>query len=310
VATYLDVGADRSVDGDVDLSVRVDRSTLDEAGIAPEDAVLLHYVDGGWVELSTEATTGGGTVTLTATADRLSPFAVAARSADGGDGGDGGGGGGGSSVDGGLLVSETRVTETFLDADTDRATVVFGEPTTGSVAIEAVDALPSTAPAPEGTVVTAVDITVPDDSDDVTSTVEITMPRSAVEAADASPGDLRIVRFDGSDAPDRLDTDVVSAGDESVTLSAETPGFSTFAVVALDAAAMATATPDPTPTATAEPTATATPHPPDTPEPTATATPESTATPEPTTGDGPGFGPVAALLALATLVALGRRRPR
>ncbi|SDZ84526.1 PGF-CTERM protein [Haloplanus vescus] len=75
--------------------------------------------------------------------------------------------------------------------------------------------------------------------------------------------------------------------------------------------ATATERPTPEPTATATATSTATPTP--TPEPTATATvtptATATATPTTTTSDGPGFGPVVAVVALvgAALAAIRRR---
>jgi surface glycoprotein (TIGR04207 family)/PGF-pre-PGF domain-containing protein len=303
VATYLDVSADRSVSDEVEVSVTVPSSTLGTAGIEPESAALLHYVDGEWTELDTEVTTGGGTVTLTGTASSLSPFAVGARSEPAG----GGGGGGGGGVDGEIAVAQTRVTESFSGATAERAAVEFGDPVTGSVSIEALDTLPAGVTAPDGAVIAAVEITTPDVADGRDSTVEITVPRDDI-GADATAEDFRIVRLEGAAEPEPLDTEVVESGDRSVTVAAETAGFSVFAVVepaATAAASTATGTPTPEPTATGtptpEPTATGTP----TPEPTATGT----STPEPTTGGGPGFGPVAALLAfVAGVVALIRRR--
>jgi PGF-CTERM protein len=72
------------------------------------------------------------------------------------------------------------------------------------------------------------------------------------------------------------------------------------------AAPTSTTTSTATATSTATPTATATPEP----TPTATATPEPTATPAPgtTADDGPGFGVVAAALAVLTVALLGRYR--
>jgi len=66
--------------------------------------------------------------------------------------------------------------------------------------------------------------------------------------------------------------------------------------------------PTPTETATPEPTPTATERP--TPEPTPEPTPTATATPTPTEGGGPGFGALVALVALAAVALLARRRVR
>lgn len=96
----------------------------------------------------------------------------------------------------------------------------------------------------------------------------------------------------------RLQTRVVERNQTRVLYRAESPGLSEFVV----APTVETATP----TATATPTPTATP-PPTTRPPTTTAT--STPTPmEGTGGDGPGFGLLAAMLALVGLGFLSRRR--
>ncbi|AXG05565.1 PGF-pre-PGF domain-containing protein [Haloplanus rubicundus] len=95
-----------------------------------------------------------------------------------------------------------------------------------------------------------------------------------------------------------LQTRVRAQNRTHVTYRAVSPGLSEFAVA--PTAAATTSTPTTTATATATPT----------PEPTVRpSTPTPTATPMPgTDGSAPGFGPLAALLALAGFGVLARRR--
>jgi PGF-pre-PGF domain-containing protein/PGF-CTERM protein len=95
----------------------------------------------------------------------------------------------------------------------------------------------------------------------------------------------------------RLQTRVIAQNRTHVTYHAVSPGLSEFAV-APTVGSTTTATPTPTPTATA------------TPEPTDWAsTPTPSPTPAPgTDGSAPGFGVLAAALALLGLAALARRR--
>ena len=101
VAVYLNITADATVTGDVEVTVTIDASTLDDAGISVENTALLHYTDGSWKELETDASSDeSGSVTITATSSGLSPFAIAESSDTGGtdtsSSSSGGGGGGGS----------------------------------------------------------------------------------------------------------------------------------------------------------------------------------------------------------------------
>jgi hypothetical protein len=99
-----------------------------------------------------------------------------------------------------------------------------------------------------------------------------------------------------------LGTRVRAQNRTHVTYRAVAPGLSEFAVA--PTAAATTSTPTATATATPTPEPTARPS-----TPTPTPTPTSTATPMPgTDGSAPGFGPLAALLALAGFGVLARRR--
>lgn len=218
-------------------------------------------------------------------------------------------------VDGGatgkMIVAGTSVSETFPDSDVRRATIEFGEPTTGDFVIQSVESLPAGTPAPDGEMLGAVDVSTPDLAEGRDPRVKLTLAREALAVNDAAAEDLRIVRLSDLGSSERLSTTVVRRGSETVTVVAEAHDFDVFAVVEPDEAATTPATPTPTlaptstPTAVPEPTPTAT----TTPEPSATATSTPPATPERTAGVGPGFGPVATLLAVvAGLVAVATRR--
>jgi len=305
VATYLNVSADSEVDDSVDISVTVEKSTLSDAGIATEDAVILHYVDGAWTELETTPSTGGGTVTLTATATGLSPFAVGAAAAD-----PAGGGSDTGSLSGEIAAGDTSVTERISLGPVREVTVGFAEATTGSVRIERVDGFPVSAPTPDRQVLSTIDIAPPAEAANAPGSVEVTISRTAVSDAGTSPSELRFVRYDESDDElETLNTDVVSADEQTIVLSADTPGFSVFGVVVAEqttATATPTATTTPGPTATVSRTETATPT--RTPVEESTSPDAATETPTPTEGSGPGFGAIVAVLSLIAAALLAGRR--
>ena len=118
----------------------------------------------------------------------------------------------------------------------------------------------------------------------------LTASRTIVAVAHRDPnGDRRLDPRE--DAPYTANGTIVADG---VTVSVDRPTTPTTTVSPTTDA----------PTTAVTPTTTATPHPPDTPEPT-TTTPIPT-----TTADGPGFGPLVALLALVALTTLAARRRR
>lgn len=305
VATYLDVSADQEVDDSVDISVTVKLSILSDAGIATENATILHYVDGTWTELETTSSTSGGTVTLTATASTLSPFAVGAAKAEPAGSGSGGSG----SVNGALVVGDTSVTERLSMGPVQEVTVRFEEATTGSVQIQAVDGFPASAPLSEKQVFSTIEIAPPEEAANAPGSVEVTISQAAVSDAGAEPSELQLVRYnENSGEIETLSTDIVSADEQSVVLSAETPGFSVFGVVIseqMTATTTPAATTTPEPTETPSQTETAVPT--DTPAGEPTATEQMTETQPPTEGGGPGFGVSIAVIALITAALLAVR---
>jgi PGF-pre-PGF domain-containing protein/PGF-CTERM protein len=161
-------------------------------------------------------------------------------------------------------------------------------------------------------------------SDNVDSgSFTFSLDEGELAAMGAEQSSVTVVHYDGSEW-EQVETTPLGDGTYEVT----TPGFSTFAVTAdgqqevtatptaapeatvtatPDATATATAAPEATATATAEPTATTTPA--DTAESAATSTVSGDATDTPTPGaNGPGFGVVAAVLALLAAALVGRRR--
>jgi PGF-pre-PGF domain-containing protein len=307
VASYVDITAPEPASGaNATVELVVDRSRIDD----PDDTRVWRYAgDGnGYQPLATQVqSVTESRVRLTFETPGFSVFVVGDPPTE--TASDAAGSGGGSAGIGeSILTAERSVTQRLYDGTARRVTVAFDRPTTGTVAVESVGGLPAAAPEPAGRTVAAVEVSVPDDAADRSATVEVAVPRTAVENAGVEPSALRLVRFDGGDELHRLDADVLAADDETVVVAAGTPGFSTFAVIAPNQPAARTTGAAPTATPAASPTPTATP------TPTAAAAPtdgaESTATPEPTAGDGAGFGPVIAVVALLTAAAAATARRR
>jgi PGF-CTERM protein len=243
-------------------------------------------------------------------------------------GGDGGGNnnnpshgssGGGGGASGQHLSGQSSISERLYNSPVSEARVDFGRSIQGRVSIRSIRALPSDVPRPDSPVLSSVDITVPENERNRPGTVSLTLSRSAIEEADTSPENLKIARLErDANAPEILDTSVEDVSDESVELSAETPGFSVFVVVSTETADTPTATPVSARSTPTPPQATPTPEPTATPE-METSTPEPTAAPEtaaqgpatpstPTPASGPGFGLGVALVGLLSAIAAVCRR--
>jgi len=300
VASYVSITAPEPTSGaNATVEVTVNRSRLAD----PNDTQVWRYAgaESGYQPLATQvqSVTASG-VRLTFETPGFSIFVVGDPVTDtGGNGGDGGSGVGST-----IVAGEESVTQTLYGGTARRVTVEFDRATTGTVAVESVSGLPDAAPASDGRTVAAVDVSVPDDAANRSATVEITVPRAAVDGVGADPAALRVVKFDrGTDDLRRLDTSVVEADDETVVVAAETPGFSTFAVIApTDRTPRTTATRTATPDGSRDTTGTT---PPSTTE---TDTPEATPSPESTEGSGTGFGSLIAVVALLAAATATRRR--
>jgi hypothetical protein len=185
-------------------------------------------------------------------------------------------------------------------------TVTFDQPANGVIRASEVSGFPAEAPRFGGQVLAAVDIQAPSDAGP--STVQLSISRSSVDDAGVLPTDLQIAHYDQERGRiELLNTAVVSIENQTVVLSAETSGFSVFAVVTQPAGVTVTSVQ----TATLEPTAT--------PEATTERTRTTPTTdggdqdPEPdevtTSGRAPGFALAGTILSLLTaaLIALRRR---
>lgn len=121
-----------------------------------------------------------------------------------------------------------------------------------------------------------------------------TLERTRLRERNVTAENVSLYRYRATNRTwQRLQTRVMAQNETQVTYRAESPGLSEFAIA--PAAAVTT------PTATDTPTATSTPTPTQSPTPTSTPAPE-------TDGAAPGFGVLAALLALFGLGRLLRRR--
>jgi len=152
-------------------------------------------------------------------------------------------------------------------------------------------------------IVTAVDISPTDSTaEETAATIGVTVPESELDDPDAA-----VVLHETGTGWEQLDATVESVSDGTVSLTARTESFSTFAVVERTDEQQQTATPTGPQTTTDSSTATTTER--DTPKATTTAPESGTGTPaETTSGSGPGFGSLVAVLAILATTFLARFR--
>jgi len=171
-------------------------------------------------------------------------------------GGGGGGGGGGVSFGDGpadsleLDAVETETVTPSADFGANQRVAAFDSVSNvESIAFDSTDRIgevtvadidPDSADVnPPGAAVTVQEISVPDDATDRSATIEFGIPADRLDAIGVEPGELTAVRLNEGQW-ETLDTAVAEETAEGVTLEAETPGFSVFAVNAVsepDAAA-------------------------------------------------------------------------
>ena len=119
------------------------------------------------------------------------------------------------------------------------AIVFSSEEVTGSTTATEYDELPSDAPPLDGDqpFVSAVEIEVPDDQTDQPATLEFQLSNEQLESADVDPEEDTIVVLraaDGADSYEVLDADVEQT-ENGISVTTETPGFSTFVISTDDA---------------------------------------------------------------------------
>lgn len=232
----------------------------------------------------------------------------AAETSTGGSGSSGGGGGVSAPSDPTASVTSGEATSiTDADPAAPGTTVSVGQTSvesitfedddvTGTASVSELADVPGDAPtlAPDRAVAAVFEIEVPDSQTDRSATLEFELTTDEVSDAGLDPDEIAVLRGVESEYQE-LDTDVTVA-DDTVTVVADTPGFSTFLVSSSESEP---ATPDQE-TETPEPET-------ETPESDA-ETPESeTETPEPEPEEQAGFGAVVALVALLAAVLITRR---
>jgi PGF-pre-PGF domain-containing protein len=163
--------------------------------------------------------------------------------------GGGGGGGGGGFVDDqqpGSLELDATASETVtpsLELDTDqRVATTESVENVESIAFDTTDQIgevtvadvdPETTDVdPPGGTVTLQEIAVPDDATDQSATIRFRVSAERLDAVGAPAEDLSAVRLT-DDGWETLETSVAEETDGAVTLEAQTPGFSVFAVNAV-----------------------------------------------------------------------------
>lgn len=203
---------------------------------------------------------------------------------------------------------------TVPGSDVERITFE-NETVSGYVVVDRLREVPEEAEPVDGPVgVYRVD--VPDDATQYTATIEFTL--DAESFGDSGTDSARVVMWNGEEWIE-LDTETTTNGEE-VTVTAETHGFSLFAVTTgnetaestsdanessngTDESSTETSEATETPTDSETNTETATPEP-------ETETPETEPATESSDDEVPGFGLVVSLLALLTTALLGKRRLR
>ena len=104
-----------------------------------------------------------------------------------------------------------------------------GEVRAGSLPVSGLSVLAEGHSVPADETLTGVNVTVPSAQEDAPATVSLTVDSDVVGGA--SPSSLTVYRYDeATEQWSSLPTSVGSVSEETVTLNAETPGFSLFAV--------------------------------------------------------------------------------
>ena len=243
--TELDVGDTTTASVTETLTDGSTNGVTGSADITSNDSDVVS-VDGS--NLTAEGT-GTATITAQYTADGSTETAsVSVTVSEAGDGGDGGDGGGGfvddqqpASLELDATTTETVTPSLDLGADQRVATtdsvdnvdeIVFDTTDQiGDVTVADVD--PETADVdPPGGTVTLQEIVVPDDATDQSATISFRVSAERLDAVGAPVEDLSAIRLT-DDGWETLETSVAEETDERVTLEAQTPGFSVFAVNAV-----------------------------------------------------------------------------
>ena len=240
VSEELTDGTTNAVTDDADTTI-----TSSDPSIVSVDGASLSAESTGTADITAAYTRDGTTET-----DSASVTVTAADDGEEEDPAPTGGGGGGGSIlgpdTGSSLELEATTTESVtpdLDVEANQR-VATTESVEGveSIAFDTTDRIgevtvadvdPTTADVnPPGGTVTVQEISVPDDVSDQSATIAFSVSTDRLESVGAPTDALSVVRLT-EDGWQSLDTRVAERTDAAVTLEAETPGFSVFAVNAV-----------------------------------------------------------------------------
>jgi len=234
------------------------------------------------------------------------PAPTPAPAPPGGGGSGGGGGGGGVSSNATFLFGETAHTQTLDHSTLNKIAIDFAEPIDGLVRVAVVEAPDRPTIESSAATVGAVSITPPKESTETNATLALTLNATALEAREIDPTDIVVYRIDTAETVhEPVTASVTAETNDTVTVAAETPGFSTFVLATtqpeVDAESEAVQTESATETADESPAE----EPLGDPE---STTEDNSATTEASNVATPGFGPLIALVALVmlALAAVGR----
>jgi hypothetical protein len=224
---------------------------VDEDGTA----TVSFYVSGNGIDRTqaeqtvTWESAGVERIDLSVPSASLDPEPDDSETSDGSDSGGSGGGGGGG---GGGIVSNDETTEgpspvsstsaeitdsdpteegtTVAVGETSVSSITFSEGTTGTVEINDYGTQPPPdSPDPgDRPIISGVTITVPDTAANSPATIELSLDSDVVASSGTDPSELVVLRG-VDDEYQVLPTTVAERGD-TITVTAETPGFSTFLV--------------------------------------------------------------------------------
>jgi len=302
---------------------RLEEVGLDEDELESRLVALREEPDGDGYDPVTivDIDTDGSGATVTIETPGFSTFILGGSSpTSGGSGGDGGGGGIVSGVPGASVTAGQSVTIGDSRPTAPGTTVTFGqtevdaitfsaEDVRGTASVARLERVPSSAPPfdPSRPVAAVFEIEVPDERADEPATIEIELETEPLDEAGLAAEDVAVLRALEEEYGE-LETDVEVDGD-TATITAETPGFSTFVV---------TDSTESTGPTTDTPERTATDAPGDGDGATETPAPASGSdsgssdgdaeTPEPDAEEQPGFGAIVALVALLGAALLAARR--
>lgn len=333
---YLDIDVPSGAqDANATIEVTAKKSDLAVKGnqLASNRTAIWHYKNGQWTELETKIKSEtDSTVTLTATTDGFSSFALARSTGPvpvveppqtpiSGNPASGGGGGGGVSPGSRLIFSKTDfiIGAPGIDITVGNASQVFErismqyfDTTAGQVRVAERDRPQASTNYPRSydTVLAVLDLFPPDRVSTEPGSLTLEIKRSALVAAGMSVDELQIQQYNRNTGRwERLSTEVVETEGSTVTIRADVSDFRTPFLVSTRPSQQTTSTPTATvstlPPTTTEPG-------PETSTGTATLAPgESGETPT-TATEFPGLGLTTALVAfvLVFVIVIGWRRRR